>query len=96
LNANPSFANYYVDNLIAQSIRNEILPNIMIETMNEFRQNQAAAMRRPSEDNYRLASDRYLSEAVGFDSLPYTVPFDPERFILVFFSNKESLKSITC
>ncbi len=52
----------------------------MIEAMNEFRQNQALRKPAVSDDNYRLASDRYLSEAVGFDSMPYTVPFDPERF----------------
>ena len=72
-----------MDDFVERSLEREIIPDVLIESINDM--NRA---KQPEAENqkYRLPSDKYLSEAIGFDSLPDNIPFDSNeyKFILLF------------
>ena len=75
---NPNFSKKYVDDFVTKTLKDELIPDVLIQTLGE--------MQREREDDealdnrrYRLPSDKYLAEAIGLDHLPDNIPYDNSR-----------------
>jgi hypothetical protein len=94
-----------VDDFISQTIKNDTIPDLLIETMEELRreQNQYDSMMMPRLDydtgnSSRLPSDRYVRDVVGFENMPpaaFTTPYESDRLVLGLTLNLKKINLIS-
>jgi hypothetical protein len=68
--SNEQFADFYVDSFIRKSLQNELIPDILIETLNDM------TLDVNNEEKYHLPSDRYVREFSGMKYLPRQFAYD--------------------
>ena len=70
---NERFANEYVDDFIEKILENEVVPDLLIETLNEM------TFDNNNHGNARLPSDRYEKSTRGIRYLPDHINYDGRK-----------------